>query len=185
MEQALAEHSAHNERDSAIRGHLGRIIDFSIRLVNKRLSMGPLARPSCPKWLSLPIEIDARHQDNKTKSDLPRFVESSISDLSRFRYSVNGQVDVVKGGAHVFTIEQGDGSKNGSSIFELMLLSMILSNVGAGVFVVWSDCAAAGRNYFNCVAAAQWLVDNGFVIIVVVGFMQNRHGKFHADLLFG
>lgn len=48
-----------------------------------------------------------------------------------------------------------------------------------------SDNASVGKNWVTCVALPQDIVDQGLAKIVIVVFLENNHGKYLADMLFG
>ena len=180
----------HISLDRRIREHLGRIVDAFKKSENQYradvLSSGNTRMVACPKWNLLPPRNGLlTHADDMSAINIPHFVLNSVSELTRFAYSVNAHVSPITGNATVFSVEQGEGPHDSSSVFEKVLLDHFLTCRGERIKVVWSDCASVGRSYASCVAVPQFLVDSGFCDLCLIGFMANCHGTWHCDSLFG
>ncbi len=125
------------------------------------------------------------HQDNSTKINVPRVVVQSQSDITAFRQDLNCHASAVCIGATVITHEPGSGAKNSGYITEGCIVNHLLNCRGEDILCIYSDCAPAGRNYVTTVATAAYIVDNELASIVLIGVLENCHGKFLCDLLFG
>lgn len=120
-----------------------------------------------------------------TKVDLPSFVVEASADITRWRYDVEAHVNAITHAKDVYSHEQGSGAKNGSSIIENILLDHLLTCSGESVKIVVSDCASVGRNWLTTVCLPQYLVHQGLADVVLIIFLENNHGKWLADMLFG
>lgn len=56
---------------------------------------------------------------------------------------------------------------------------------GEAVEIVVSDNAAVGKNWLSTIALPQYLADQGLAETVIIVFLENSHGKWLADMLFG
>lgn len=178
----LASFESQNARDAAIRKYVHCITDRFKVAENLIRSQSDIVDVSWRSRKNIGISV---HQDDATRVNVPHFSVQSQADLTAFHQDVNGNVSTVTNGAIVFTHDQGGGSKNGSSIVETIILNHLLTCQGEDMLFVFFDCANAGRNYVTSVALSSYLVENGLARIVVVGFLENCHGKFLADMLFG
>ena len=180
----------HNIRDAHIRGYLKRLSDHFRGIENKyrqlRRDQAQLIGTGVrTRWCQFLDRACILHQDDMTKVDLPQFVVSASSDITRWRFGVNAHVSSVTNDATIFSCEQGAGPKNSSSILEKILLNHLLQCTGESILVVVSDNAAVGKNWLTTVAFPQYVVDQGLAEIVVMAFLENNHGKWLADMLFG
>lgn len=64
-------------------------------------------------------------------------------------------------------------------------MNHVLSCRGEAIKVILSDNASVGKNWLTTVALPQYLVDQGLAEVVLVIFLENNHGKYLADMLFG
>lgn len=183
--EALEALRIHTERDARIRKVVKVWADFFRNVykddVKERQGGGFL--PS--GWRELRGRAVMVHQDAMNKVDLPSSVECATSDITRWRFDVNAQVSAVTGSASVFSHEQGTGPKNASEIFEIVLLDHLLTCKGEGVKIVISDNASVGKNWLTTVAMPQYFVDQGLCDVMLVLFLENNHGKYLADMIFG
>ena len=182
-EECIGEMKMHNERDARIRGFLKRVADHFRATENRYRADGSNPLPS--NWRSRSDLALFTHQDDMTKVDLPHIIVSASADITRWRFDVNAHVNAITGDCHVFSHDQGTGSKNASTIFEEVLLDHILSCSGESIKIVVSDNAAVGKNWITTVALPQYFVDQGLADIVLVVYLENNHGKWLADMLFG
>ena len=120
-----------------------------------------------------------------SKLDLPHFVVTASSDITRWRFDVNAHVSSVLNDAVVLSHEQGTGSKNASAIVEEILINHVLTCRGQSIRIIISDIAAVGKNWITTIALPQHIVDQGLAEDVLVIFLENNHGKYLADMLFG
>lgn len=67
----------------------------------------------------------------------------------------------------------------------MILLDHIIRCRGEGIKVLVSDNAAVGKNWLTTVALPQYIVDQGLADVVVIVYLENNHGKWLADMLFG
>lgn len=125
------------------------------------------------------------HQDDMTKIDLPSFIISASSDITRWRYDVNAHLSAITNETIVFSHEQGVGAKTGSSEMELVLLDHILRCRGESIKIIVSDNASVGKNWLTTISLPQYIVDQGLADVAIVVFLENNHGKFLVDMLFG
>lgn len=189
-DQCLNELNVHNSRDARIRGSVKRLSDYS-RIVENRYR-GMRAGQSRYEgfsesvvWKMFPDRVCMTHQDDMSKIDLPHFVVTASSDITRWRFDVNAHVSAVTNDAVVLSHEQGTGPKNASAIIEEILMNHVLSCRGESIMIIVSDNAAVGKNWQTTVALPQYIVDQGLAEIVLVVFLENNHGKWLADMLFG
>lgn len=179
--EALQEFVEHNERDAKIRKAVKvwsdhfRDVENSYRKLNR----------SGNGWNSMPDHAVITHQDDMTKVDLPHFVVNVTADITRWRFDVDAHVSSVTKEAIIFSHEQGTGSKNASAIIEMIILDHLVRCQGESIKVVVSDNASVGKNWLTTVALPQYLVDQGLADIVIVVYLENNHGKWLADMLFG
>ena len=89
------------------------------------------------------------HQDDMSKVDLPHFFVSASSNITRWRFDVNGHVSAVTVDAIVLSHEQRTGPKNVSAIIEEILLTNLLCWRGESIIVIISDNAAVGENWMT------------------------------------
>lgn len=120
-----------------------------------------------------------------SKVDLPHFIVSASSDITRWRYDASAHVSAVNGDCTVLSHEQGSGPKNASSVMELIILDHTLRCRGEGIKVVVSDNASVGKNWLTTVALPQYFVDQGLADVVLIVFLENSHGEWFSDMLFG
>lgn len=179
---ALQNLRGHNLRDANIRKFLKELTDHFRTVENAYVEMEGEAAVD---WCTRHDHAVITHQDDMTKVDLPSFIINASSDITRWRYDVNAHVSAVTGECIVFSHEQGGGAKTGSSIMEVILLDHILRCRGEGIKVIVSDNASVGKNWLTTVAMPQYFVDQGLAEIVIVLFLENNHGKWLADMLFG
>lgn len=78
------------------------------------------------EWNSYPDRACITHQDDMSRLDLPHFVMSASSDITRWRFDVNAHVSSVTNDAIVLSHEQVTGAKNASAIIEEILLNHLL-----------------------------------------------------------
>lgn len=186
---ALQELDRHNKRDARIRKLLKELTDYfrdieqSCREL-EQMERG-LGREVRHGWRENPYHGMITHQDDMTKVDLPSFVQTASSDITRWRYDVNAHVNAVTEDCTVFSHEQGTGPKNASSIMELITLDHLLRCRGEVIKIIVSDNASVGKNWVTSVALPQYFVDQGLCDIAMVVFLENNHGKWLADMLFG
>lgn len=185
-EEEIAELKDHNDRDARIRKWLKRLTD------HLRFQENKCRQQSCSpdsfgnnEWCHRRNFGLVTHQDDMKKVDLSHVVVEASADITRFRFDVNAQVNAVTGDCVVFSHEQGTGGKNASALLELILLDHILTCKGEKIKVVVSDNGSVGKNWLSTVVFSQYLVDQGLVDIVVMVFLENNHGKWLADMLFG
>lgn len=137
-EESLRDLMKHNERDAKIRGTVKSWGDYFHQLENKFRAMN---RPG-GDWNSMPDHAMITHQDDMTKVDLPHFVISVSGDITRWRFDVNAHVSPITREAVIFSHEQGTGSKNSSSIIEMILLDHLVRSKGEAIKIVVSDNAS-------------------------------------------
>ena len=188
IDEAIAELRVHNERDARIRGFLKRLIDHFRQQENYERSRAgsefdALQRPF--KWRQRPEMALLTHQDDMTKVDLPHTVVESSSDITRWRFDINAHVNAITGDAVIFSHEQGAGPKRASTLIETIILDHLMTCAGEGVKIIVSDNASVGKNWLSAVALPQYFVDQGLADIVLVVFLENNHGKWLADMIFG
>lgn len=70
------------------------------------------------------------------KLDLPHFVVSASSDITRWRFGANAHVSALHKDSFVFSNEQGTGPKNASAIAKEILLSHLLRCRGEAITVI-------------------------------------------------
>ena len=183
---AVQELKRHNERDARIRGWLKRLTDHLRSKENSSRQKALKTSGIEPfGWCQRRNFALVTHQDDMTKVDLPHIVVDASADITRWRFDVNAHVNAVTGDCVVFSHEQGAGSKNASSIIETVLLDHIVTCAGENIKVVVSDNASVGKNWLSTVVFPQYLVDQGLADIVLIVFLENNHGKWLADMLFG
>lgn len=173
--------SRHTVRDARIRQFLKLLTDH-FRGVERQYAT--MHEAPCG-WRQRHDHAILTHQDDMTKVDLPSFIITASSDITRWRYDVNAHVSAVTGECVVFSHEQGTGAKTGSSIIELILLDHILRCQGEGIKFIVSDNAAVGKNWLTTIALPQYMVDQGLADVVVIVYLENNHGKWLADMMFG
>ena len=183
----LAELTSHTKRDASLRKWLKQVVDKLRAAHNKFIAdhRGVPAEGIPHAWCSRFGMGMITHQDDMSKVDLPSTIVDASCDITRFRFNVNAHVNLTTKDSVVFSHEQGSGPRNGSSVMETILLQHLLQCKGEEIKIVVSDCASVGRNWCMSVAFPQYIVDQGLASIVLVVFLENNHGKFHADLLFG
>lgn len=172
----------HTMRDASIRktvkawGDHFRSVENDYRKNPERLAGG---------WNSLSDHAIITHQDDMTKVDLPHFVTHVSGELARWRFDINAHVSSVNDDCVIFSREQGTGSKNSSAIAEMIILDHLVRCRGEAIKVVVSDKASVGKNWLTTITLPQYFVDQGLADIVVIVFLENNHGKWLADMLFG
>ena len=57
--------------------------------------------------------------------------------------------------------------------------------LGESICIIISDNAAVGKNWITKIALPQYIVDHGLAEVVLVIFLENNHGEYLADMLFG
>lgn len=182
--QIVNELASHSRRDMHIRRALKVMSDHFRNVENDWIKRG-LFKTEDPMWNRLPSHAIITHQDDMTKVDLPYFIESASADITRWRFDANAHVSAVNDDAVVFSHEQGTGSKNSSCVAEEIILDHIIRCRGEAIMIVTSDNAAVGRNWLCSVALPQYIVDQGLADVVLIVFLENNHGKWLADMLFG
>lgn len=85
----------------------------------------------------------------------------------------------------MFSHEQGSGAKNASATVEEIILDHIVRCKGESVKVIISGNASVGKNWLTTIALPQYMVDQGLADVVLIVFMENNHGNWLADMLFG
>lgn len=183
-QESLREIKVHNGRDCFIRSYVKRIGDHFRAVENYYRQTRSFLGPS-RGWNSFHDHACITHQDDVSKVDLPYFVESASADITRWQFDVSAHASAVTNGAAVFSHEQGPGPKNVSAIIEEILLEHIISCRGEGIKIIVSDNASVRKNWLCTVPLPQYIVDQGFSDIAVVIFLENNHGKWLADKLFG
>lgn len=181
--EALDQMRVHNMRDARIRKLLKDAIDYFRVVENSLREIG--AGNYCVGWCTIPNHATIVHQDDMTKVDLPSFVVTASADITRWRFGVTGFVDAVTNMSNVFSIEQGGPSKTGGFIMELILLDHLVRCRGESIKIIISDNASVGKNWITTVALPHYMVDQGLAEVVIQVFLENNHGKYLADMLFG
>lgn len=182
-EEALREIKVHNGRDRLIRKAVKRMGDY-FRGVENGYRSGDRLNGPYRGWNSLPGHACMTQQDDVTKVDLPYFVVSASTDITRWSFDVNAH-GAITNNAVVFSHEQGTGPKNISKIIEEILSEHILSCRGESVETVVSNNASVDKNWLCTVVLPQYIVDQGFADAALIIFLRNNHGKWLADMLFG
>lgn len=177
----------HISRDSDIRQFLKRLVDYFRKSENHYVDMEQ--KDIAPfGWAGRPYHARhaiLTHRDDMTKFDLPCFIQTASSDITRWRYDVNAHVDVISGRTIVFSHEKGGSQKNASWLIELILLDHIIRCRGEGIKIVVSDNASVGKTWLTTIVLPQYLVGQGLAEIALIVFLENNHGNWLADLLFG
>ena len=101
------------------------------------------------------------HQDDMSKLDLPHFVVTASSDITRWRLDVNAHVSSVLNDAVFPSFEQGTGSNNSSVIVEENLMNHVVTCCGESICIITSDIAAEGKNWITAIPFTQYIVDQG------------------------
>lgn len=191
-EECLKELRVHNARDARIRAYVKKLSDHcrKVEVQYQRLQSSRSQRldfysTESVEWNLFADRACITHQDDMSKLDLPHFVVSASSDITRWRFDVNAHCSSVTNDAIVLSHEQGTGSKNASAIVEEIILSHLLSCRGESIKVIVSDNASVGKNWMTTVALPQYLVDQGLATICMVIYLENNHGKWLCDMLFG
>ena len=171
----------HKERDAVIRAAVTEWSDFFRDAENsyRRLNV-------CGDgWTSLQNYAVVTHQDDMTKVDLPHFLVNASADITRWRFDMNALVSAVTKYAVIFSHEQGTGSKNASAIIEMILIDHLVRRKGESIRIIVSDNASVGKNWLSSIVLPQYMVDQGLADIIIVVFLENNHGKWLADMLYG
>lgn len=189
--ECVEELKRHNERDARIRGFLKKLSDLFRKIENKYRERAKRREESLHgeeesvAWCMFPDRGCITHQDDMSKIDLPHFVVSASSDITRWRFGVNAHVSAVTNNGSILSYEQGNGQKNASAIIEEIIVNHLLQCRGENIKVIVSDHAAVGKNWLTTIALPQYMVDQGLAEIVLIVFLENNHGKWLCDMLFG
>lgn len=177
----LKELTYQNARDAMVRKFLKDMTDFFRNVENSYRQLGRNA----------PFEWRGRHdhaiftqQDDMKKVDLPCFVRTAPSDITMWRHDVNAHVNAINDESMMFSHDQVGGFKNASSIMEV-LLDHVLRCKREGIKVVASDNPRVGRTWITVFALPQYILDQGLADIALIVFLENNHGNWPADILFG
>lgn len=179
--EALRSFLEHNQRDAQIRKTVKSWSDYFRGIENIYRELKVTGKT----FHGLRNHAVITHQDDMSKVDLPHIVVNSSADITRWRFNVNAHVSSVTKEAVVFSHEQGTGPKNASAILEMILLDHLVRCKGESIKIVVSYNAAVGRNWLSTIALPQYILDQGFADIVIIVYLENNHGKWLADILFG
>lgn len=125
------------------------------------------------------------HQDDSTKVNLPHATVDSSADITLWRCGVNSNVNAISGASNVFSYDQGRGPKNSSAIVETIVLEHVLNCQVEGIKILVSDNASVGKKLamLSCITAIS--SRPGACRSCFIVFLENNHGNWLADILFG
>lgn len=124
-DECVNELKLHNSRDARIRGYVKSLSDYfkevEISYRSLRIRQGQSREVEHVEWNFYADRACITHQDDMSKVDLPHFVLSASSDITRWRFGGNAHVSSITNDAIVLSQEQGSGAKNSSAIVEEIL----------------------------------------------------------------
>lgn len=118
------------------------------------------------------------------KLSLPSFTFEASSTLTRDCYDFTAYLDIVSEEAILFMNKLGSIRKGSGKIIEGIVLDHILRFCGEQIKLIVFENAAVGQSFATTVALSQHLVYLRLVDVIVV-FLDNNHGKYAFDMLFG
>lgn len=161
-EEGLAVLKEHNSRDARIRQTIKSLSDYfrevenRYREIQSRFGDGSRSQASASlaDWNLYPDRACITHQDDMSKVDLPHFVVSASSDITRWRFDVNAHVSSITNDAVILSHEQGTGPKNSAAIIEELLIDHLLRSKGEAIKIIVSDNASVGKKLVDYSSSA-------------------------------
>lgn len=70
-------------------------------------------------------------------------------------------------------------------MIESILIDHVLRCKGENIKIIVADNASVGKSLVTCIALPQYVVDQGLALLCRVVYLENNHGKFLCNMLFG